>query len=303
MNRYSFSLTILSSLILLCCSKENTTDQQYKQSVNEWHAKRLERLTAPDSWLSLAGLYWLEEGDNSFGTDPENDLIFPEGTAPGIIGTFFREDSVITLRVNPDVAVFQDTMRVTGSLTLASDAGGNPTILSLGTLSWYVIQRGDRYGIRLKDSRNPNLLEFEGINRFPVDQKWNVQASFTPYKEEKTISIPTVLGTTVEEPCPGYLTFTIDDTEFRLEPIAERSSTRFFILFGDETNGESTYGAGRFLYIDAPDADGRTRIDFNMAYNPPCAFSAYATCPLPPLKNRLAVKITAGEKKYGRHHH
>jgi uncharacterized protein (DUF1684 family) len=296
----SFIISVLSTFQ---CSENTIADKQYTDSINTWHEQRIKRLTSEDGWLSLAGLYWLEEGPNTFGAHPENDLVFPLESTPDFIGSFHLRDTVVTMIINSNGHVFHDSIPVTDSLILRADNTGTPTIISQGTLSWYVIKREERYGIRLKDRENLNLLEFQRIERFPVDKKWLVSGQLIPYETEKTIRVPTVLGTTADEPCPGFLKFKIGGTEYRLDPIADSTSKSLFVIFGDATNGESTYGAGRFLYVDLPDETGNTMIDFNKSYNPPCAFSAYATCHLPPLQNRLAVEIQAGEKKYGRHHH
>ena len=153
-------------------------------------------------------------------------------------------------------------------------------------------------GIRLRDSENPRIAGFTGIERFPVSEKWRIEAQFKPYDSVKIISVPTVLGTIDQSPCTGALVFEIDGREYSLDPITDEGSPGFFIIFGDATNGKETYGAGRFLGAEAAGPGGKVILDFNKAYNPPCAFSPFATCPLPPKQNVLPVAVTAGEKAY-----
>ena len=183
-------------------------------------------------------------------------------------------------------------------MTLKDDREGTPDVLRYGSLSWYIIKRGDRYGVRLKDSESDLLKNFEGIERFPVDPDWRVTAIFQPYDSVKSIEVPNILGTIGQDPSPGKLVFQIKGNTYSLDPIAAPEDKRWFIIFSDVTSGEETYGAGRFLYIDAPGEDQTAILDFNKSYNPPCAFTPYATCPLPPEQNHLTLRVTAGEKNF-----
>ena len=292
---------ILSFIALLSCSSERppmVDNGSYTKEMNDWCNKRIESLKDKNGWLSLAGLFWLKEGENSFGSGESNDIVFPAGKAPDQIGWLTLKERTVRVKINPGINVSSENKPVTEML-LQSDAKEKPTVLAFGSLSWYIIERGDKFGIRLKDSENPNLLEFKGIERYPIDRAWRIAADFSPYDPPKKIPIQTVLGTTVEESSPGALVFKIDGTSYRLDAIGEPDSKELFIVFGDKTNGIETYGAGRFLSADKPEKGKMTSIDFNKAYNPPCAFTEYATCPLPPSQNKLPVKITAGEKKYG----
>lgn len=283
------------------CSDQNQEDPNYISQIKEWHEKRISSLKKRDSWLSLAGLYWLREGENRFGDDPSNHIVFPADKAAPFMGSFFLKNKNISIKIAPGVEVKykDDPIQM---MILKSDADQEPTLLTHGTLSWYVIKRGDKYGIRLKDSENPNLLNFKGIDTYPIKSSWRIKAKFEPYHPPKMISVPTVLGTISESPCPGALLFSVGGETFRLDPIARDEKSSFFVIFGDVTNGKETYGSGRFLSVDPPDENGHTLIDFNKAYNPPCAFSPYATCPLPPEQNLLSLKVTAGEKMYHLHH-
>jgi uncharacterized protein (DUF1684 family) len=292
---------ILSLAFIWQCSNQPPEDPNYISQISEWHKKRISSLQKPDSWLSLAGLYWLKEGENRFGDDPSNDIVFPADKAAPFMGSFYLKDTSISINIAPGIEVKHKDNPIQ-MMILKSDAEQEPSLLTHGTLNWYIIKRGEKYGIRLKDSENPNLLSFEGIDTYPIKGSWRVEAQFEPYHPPKKIAVPTVLGTISESPCPGALLFSVGGETFRLDPIAPDEKSSFFVIFGDETNGKETYGAGRFLSVDLPDENGKTIIDFNKAYNPPCTFSPYATCPLPPEQNLLSLKVTAGEKMYVLHH-
>ncbi len=279
---------------------ERESDADLIADVERYRHERIEDLKKPDSWLTLAGLYWLREGENTFGSDASNDVVFPEGTAPAHIGTFTRTGGSVRVRIEHGVEVLHEGQPV-DTLTLASDAGEAPTVLRLGTLSWYLIERDGRLGIRLKDSQNPALLAFEGIDTFPIDLAWRRTARFEPYDPPKIIPILNVTGTISQETAPGAVVFDAGGQSYRLDVTGAPGDSAFFVIFGDQTNGEETYDAGRYLWVDAPDADGRLVIDFNKAYNPPCVFTPYATCPLPPRQNRLPLRVEAGEQTYGKH--
>jgi hypothetical protein len=184
------------------------------------------------------------------------------------------------------------------AIIMQHDLQDNPTKLSLGALSWTIIKRGERYGVRLRDHEHPALQNFAGIETFPIDSTWRVEATFEFNNPPHLIAIPTVLNTINEEPSPGAVVFKINGKTYRLDATGKMTDKELFVIFADQTNGKETYGAGRFLYVPTPSKTGKTIIDFNKAYNPPCAFTAYATCPLPPEQNKLPVRITAGEKNY-----
>jgi len=297
------SLAILFIIILAdtgCSEKEPEPKgtPEYIAEIEQWHQKRIERLKDENGWLTLVGLHWLKEGENSFGSDKNNNIVFPEN-APQNIGKIILKDSVITLNVNYGVNVTTEGNRIK-EIKLENDLTGNPTVLDVGSLRWYIIKRGERYGIRLRDTEALILKEFKGINLYPINEDWRIEATFDPYDPPKPILIPNILGTTEEDKSPGALSFTKDGTSFKLDAIESRNG--FFIIFADETSGKETYGAGRFLYTDKPDSNNKVILDFNIAYNPPCVFTKYATCPLPPKQNYLHLKITAGEKMWGGQH-
>jgi len=269
-------------------------------AVEEWRSRRDQRLRAADGWLSLAGLYWLEEGENRFGSDPDNDLVFPAGAAPAQAGALQVRGKVITLRAAPGAGLTVAGQPVT-TLALRTDAiPEGPTVVELGRLSFQVIERNGKLAVRLKDRENPALLAFTGMEYFPIAAAWRVEGRLEPYEPPKQIPVPNALGWVENSPSPGAIVFEIDGKEHRLDPILEPGATDLFVIFGDPTNGKETYGAGRFLYAKPPGPDGKVVLDFNQAYNPPCVFTPYATCPLPPRQNRLPVRVEAGEKKYAK---
>ncbi len=270
----------------------------HRAQIEKWRAERVRRLTAEDGWLSVVGLSWLEEGVNSVGSAATNRVVLPEGKAPRTLGEIRLAKGKARLDVAPGVAVTHDGKPVY-SLELVSDENGEPTVVRHGTISFYLIRRGDRLGVRVKDSASAARKAFLGIDNYPVEGGWQVTARFAPYQPKKSIPIPNVLGNVTQEPSPGAVVFEVGGKEYRLDAVEEKGEDDLFLIFGDRTNGTETYGAGRFLYAPQPDADGKTIVDFNKAYNPPCAFTAYATCPLPPPQNRLPIRIEAGEKRWG----
>lgn len=298
MKKNVFPLITLIIVLSLYSCKTETLEQKgspdYISEVHQWHKKRIERLKDENGWLTLVGLYWLDEGENSFGSDKENHIIFPENS-PGKIGSITLKDTTISLNVIENVTVTNNEGPVK-KIILQHDLTGSPTILNLGTLRWYIIKRDEKYGIRLRDTNAPLRQEFEGIERFPVSNDWELEAKFEAYNPPKTISLPTQLGTVVEEKSPGAAVFKINDKEYRLDAID--AGNRFWFIFADETNGKETYGAGRYLYMDKPDSTGKMIIDFNYAYNPPCVFTKYATCSFAPKQNHLRLRVTAGEKNW-----
>ena len=203
--------------------------------------------------------------------------------------------------VNPDIQVENDGKIVT-SLNLKNDLTGSPTMLTLKTLVWYVIRRGDKTGIRLKDKASPLLHSFTGIDRFPVKKSWRIKARLIPASKGHTLQIPNVLGQMEESPSPGMLAFEHNGNPYTLKVLSASGGNQYWIIFADKTNGDATYGGGRFLYVEKADSTGETFIDFNKAYNPPCVFTPFATCPLPPDGNRLDFAVEAGEKMFGPAH-
>jgi len=292
-------LFILTALFLFAGCQQNKTMLSYEAEINEWFKQREQRLTSQDSWLSLAGLFWLQEGENTFGSDKSNAIIFPQ-KAPSFLGSFYVLDGKVKVIFKKEVDVTIDD-KLLRDATLKSDTDSKATMMKSGSLTWYLIKRGEQFLIRLKDSENLAIARFKGIERYPVDKNWRIKARLEAYDPPKKLEIANVLGQISETNCPGALVFKIDGKEYSLDPQGKPGDKSYFLVFSDETSGRETYGAGRYLLVDAPDSTGFTYIEFNKAYNPPCAFSPFATCPLPPKQNHILTEIRAGEKDYGTH--
>ena len=272
----------------------------WRAEVDAWFEDRFTKLRAPDGWLSLVGLFWLEEGENSFGSDAANDVVFPANAPPrlGVLEVAKSPDGATAVRVRaePGAGVTHDGVAVT-DMDLATDLAGEPALLEAGPLLFHVIDRGGRIGIRLKDRTSPLMAEFKGIDRFPLDPKFRVEARFEPYDPPKEVMVPNIIGPPLPDIVPGRLVFELRGEKRSVEPTLT-SDGRYFIVFGDTTNGKQTYGGGRFLYAAGANEAGTTIVDFNLAYNPPCVFTPFATCPLPTAENKLGVAIPAGEMAY-----
>jgi uncharacterized protein len=300
--RFALPLLLLA-LFPLACSR--LADPAYRQKVDAWHAERVERLRSESGWLTLVGLHPLREGANTIGSAEGMDVRLLVARAPARVGTLTVNGDSLALEVAPGakVRLQSRTEDLAGQrIALATDAGGHPTVIDLGGPLFYVIKRGDRLFVRVKDPNSEARRSFTGIERFPVDPRWRVKAKLEPDVPPRTVSVPDVLGGVSEEPTPGTLVFRLRGRECRLRPTGEPGQPLSFV-FGDASNGDATYGGGRFLETEALAADGTVTIDFNRAYNPPCAFTPYATCPLPPEGNKLPFAVEAGEKTYGSGHH
>jgi len=269
-----------------------TDEAAYIESIEAWQQQRLERLKEKDSWLSLAGLYWLEPGENTFGSDSSNQIIFPE-KADAFGGTLYLEDNIITLKVADGVQITtHDTL--VSQLELKYGSLEQTTRLQQGDLAWYIVERGDRYGIRLRDHKHPRINQLNHIPAYPIQPDYVVEATLEPFDSPRTMTVATPLeGYTESYEVPGILKFRLNGKNLELHPFT--SGQGYFLVIADETTANETYGAGRFMYT-MPDSTGRILLDFNKAYNPPCAFSPFATCPMPPRENILDVAIEAGEK-------
>ena len=286
-------------LIALITTRLYAQDQTpYQKEIADWQTKRIHDLKAPNGWLNLVGLYWLDPGQNSFGTANTNKIIFPAGAIADKAGTFERSGNTVKLIVADGVTITVNGKSVKEAVIYDGDSSRPPVVAS-GRLRWTVIRRDDKIGIRLRDTASPLLTQFKGIDRFPVDTTWRITATLKTTTQPTQISIKNILGQTSQQQTPGKLVFTIGSKEYALDALQE--DDELFIIFGDETSGKSTYPSGRFLSVRKPGTNGTTTIDFNKAYNPPCAFTNYATCPIPPPQNILPVAITAGEKNYGDH--
>lgn len=302
--RRSVGLSLaLSALLLAGCSTseppapaESVDVAAFAFDLNAWRADRVERLRQPGGWLSLVGLHWVEEGTQTIGSGEDADIRL--ATGPAMLGAVMREGDAVRFAPAPGTDIVVDDAALTEAIALASDQTESPTVLRFdgGEASLVLIERSGRFGLRVRDARAPTRTGFTRIDYFPADPAWRFDARFEPHPPGRTIDIANVIGSLDPMPNPGAVIFEKDGQPYRLEAVDEGDG-RLFLIFADRTNGKTTYGAGRFLYAE-PAVEGRTVVDFNRAYNPPCAFNAYSTCPLPPPENRLDLAVTAGEKTY-----
>jgi uncharacterized protein len=295
------ALAALLTLAGMATAAVRTPDPAYRAAIEKWRADREARLRNDGGWLQVVGLFWLKDGANSFGTGAGNTIVLPPGSAPARAGVFELREGKTTVRMEAGVEATVGNQPATVR-ELRPDVPGPADVLKLGPrLTLHVIERGGRYGIRLKDKESALLKEFTGLRWFPVQEDYRVEARFVAHASAKKIPVPNILGQVEEMASPGYVAFVIAGREVRLDPVIEEpGATELFFIFRDQTTGKQTYPAGRFLYAEMP-KDGRVTLDFNKAYSPPCAFTPYATCPLPPKQNRLPVRIEAGEMHSGHH--
>ncbi len=273
----------------------------YQQEIEEWQSRRLRKLTAEDGWTTLVGLLWLEEGDNSFGRAATNKIALDYPSLPQQVGTFMVHGSQMWFTAAPAAHITHNGQPVTSIGPMIADAGGKPTVLRTGTLSFYLLERSGRLALRVRDSAATTRTHFQGLEYFPIDEKWRLTARFEPHQPARTVSIVNVLGMQEDMLSPGVLVFEFDGVQHRLETVLEAGESDYFVMFTDLTNSQQTYAAGRCLYVTPP-VNGSTVIDFNKAYNPPCCFTPYATCSLPQPQNRLSLAVTAGELNYSGTH-
>jgi uncharacterized protein len=296
-------MTRFLPLLLLCAgvpamAAEPIDAAAHRAGVEAWHAARIERLQRADGWLSLVGLHWIEPGRHRIGSAADNDIVL--NTGPAVLGVLERDGDSLHLTPAADAGVVF-TPPADGRVRLLPDSSGTPTVVHFddGKASFLLIERSGRYALRVRDAAAPTLTGFQGIERFPVDPAWRIDARFVAHPPGKTIDIASVINTLEPMANPGALEFEVDGTPYRLETILESPDDQsLFVIFADRSNRSTTYGAGRFVYTEGLPADGRVVLDFNKAYNPPCALNAYSTCPLPPPENRLDLSVDAGEKRY-----
>ncbi len=305
----SFCLVLLAS-----CARKHPRAQidpaTHKKEIAQWQEQRGAELRSESVCLTLVGLFWLKEGVNTCGSDPSMTIVLLHDKVPSLLGFFSVTGA--NVEFSPGVKGFtvegkplswprktlDDRVRdiLVPVLALKSDADDKPTILTYDSLTFQIIKRGDKLGLRVKDSQNPDRINFKDTEFYALDLKWRIDAQFEAYNPPKPMPITNVLGMESSESSPGAVKFEVEGQEYRLDAITEKGERHLFMIVSDKTSGKDTYPAGRYLYVDPPDASGRMVIDFNKAFSPPCAFTKFATCPLPPRQNRLPFAIEAGEK-------
>jgi uncharacterized protein len=265
-----------------------TSDEAHRAAVEAWRSQRYAALRRETGWLTLAGLAWLQPGANRVGSAADADVVLPDG--PAVAGTLTVTDAGVVAD-----GAFTHEGQPARAVPLTTDRDGKPTMLVLGALRLCVIDRGGRLAVRTWDTDAPARRAFAGIDHWPVDGRWRLAGRFEP-TPTRIVAVPDVLGTVEEEVSPGDVAFDVDGGTHRLQALPGGPDGELWLVFGDATNGRETYGGGRFLYTPAPNSDGAVEVDFNRAYNPPCVFSPFATCPLPWPANRLPIRIEAGER-------
>jgi uncharacterized protein (DUF1684 family) len=285
---------ILAMLLVSLTSAEAQVD--YVGGVEKWRSEREANLKKETGWLTVAGLFWLKEGVNTVGAGEKFDVRLTDNFKQGKFGEIEFKNGTAVLKVEKGVEAQTAGKNISAPIDLVSDEKEKPTEIRTGTQTFYLIKREERFGIRLKDSNSEARGNFKGLHWFPVDESYKVTARFEPFAEPKEVMVPNVLGGNFKMKSPGILKFTVKGKEGSLQPVDEGDGL-LFIIFRDKSSENETYKSGRFLYADKP-VNGEAVLDFNKAENPPCAFTPYATCPLPPPGNSLDLEIKAGEKRY-----
>ena len=281
---------LISALVVITATSTEAPDAAYVQSFEKWKAD--ETADLKQNWLSLAGLFWLKPGSNTFGSDPANQIVFPK--IPAHAGEFDLTGKEVTLKLLPDARATIAGKPVS-TAKLDPDTSEHVTYVEMGTLGFHVIVRGERVGIRLRDADSAAARNFKGMIFFPLDLDYRVTARWLPADGKQTVEIPNVLGDVTAQAVPGVAVFKVKGEELKLTALGGDAKNGLFFVFSDLTTKSETYPGGRFLDT-GPVVDGHVELDFNRAYNPPCAVTPYATCPLAPKENRLAIAIPAGER-------
>ena len=270
----------------------------YTREIEAWRAGRVEHLTKADGWLSLIGLHFLKPGENTVGSAPDNVVVLAKG--PAHLGSVtLAAGGKVKAVFNPGLGVQVEGKEVL-SAELKDDTRGGPMLVSVGTVSFFVIDRGGRKALRVKDTEAERRIHFLGVDYFPIDPTWRIEAQWVPFEKPREVPIRNILGDVSPALILGKAVFTRDGHTCELLPIQEAPDDVLFFVISDLTSGNQTYEAARFLYA-APPSDGKVVLDFNKTQNPPCAFTPFATCPLPPKENQMKIAVIAGEKKYRGH--
>jgi len=285
---------ILAAVVALIFVLAASGQTAYVSQIEKWRTEHQAELLSDSGWFSVAGLFWLKPGVNTVGAGPQYDVQLTKNFAGGKFGEIDLEKDSARLTVDDGVNAVSNGKAVS-SIDLATDGKTDPTIVGVGSQSFYLIERNGRIGVRLKDTKSEQRLNFHGLKWYPISPQFRVTATLETFSQPKVVQIPNVLGSTFKMKSPGILHFRLNGKAYSLQPVEE--GDHLFIIFRDLTSKTETYGAGRFLYAAKP-VKGKVVLDFNKAENPPCAFTEFATCPLPPAKNRLNVSIPAGEKRY-----
>ena len=292
MYRISIGFLVITSVL----SASTLTFPPYTDSIRAWQKHRDVGLRSENGWLTLVGLFWLTPNGNTIGSADSNDFVLPKGSAPGQVGRLQIKGQQVIFTNLGGSAVMVNGKPISSDVALSHDEE-QPDTVKTGSISFFVIERSGKLGVRAKDSASPVLKNFKGMTYFPINPALHFQAQFIP--DEKEIPILTVTGQREMQKSPGLVEFTYESKKHQLRAIYEGKT--LFFLFKDPPNKTATYQAGRMLNTPLPQ-NGKVDLDFNRSYNPPCTFTPYATCPLPPKENTLSFSVNAGEKRYGKGH-
>ena len=299
---FGLALGLTMALAALTASAADTAATGYRRSIADWRAQQEAKLKAEDGWLTVVGLTWLKEGANRVGSDPNFEVRLPK-SAPANVGTLTLKSGKVRFMPAAGASVTMNGAPAKPT-ELKPDIDANYDRLAVGRVKFFIIKREDKMGVRIKDNDSAARREFTGLKWYPVDPSWKVSAKYIPFDKPHAVTFDTAVGVKEQDESPGYVTFQRAGKEYRLEPVVDDNELWF--VMRDQTSGKTTYGASRFLYAELPKAGvkraGTVEIDFNKAENPPCVFTDFATCPLPPPQNRLALAVTAGEQMYGKRH-
>ncbi len=289
-----YFLNVIIGLMLAKSMLAQSNEKAFRDEIKQWDEKRIESLRSANGWVNLAGLFWLTPGENKFGAASDNQIVFNDLRFPAHLGSFILNEKEVMWKTAPGNEVYNKQQLV--DQLIHFDINQNQGIqLAYQTFRWTIIKRENMVGVRFRDLDHPNLKIFHHIERYKPSLKWKINATLEQ-SLYASVSITNVLGQTYQMPSPGKIVFEIEGKKYKLDAVDEGGDD-LFILFADDTNAEDTYESGRFLYIPKPDANGNTVVDFNKSINPPCAFSTFATCPLPPKQNVLPIAVMAGEKR------
>ncbi len=286
-----FALSLF--LMQQCLSQDS-----YHQEIDQWKKERLLELKSEQGWLNLAGLFWIKEGKRYFGGATTDDIRFPIPSFPARVGYFERKGNIVKQVLEKDIALSSNGVFQKESVIFHPDSI-QPIQMSFAHYRWTLLQRDELIGIRFRDLKHPAVDALQAIPCFPIDALFRIQAKLVPSLLPTKIPVANVLGQITQQLSPGKLVFSVQGETYSLDALQE--GDKLFIVFGDQTSGRSTYASGRYLYAVMPGVDGITILDFNKAFNPPCVFTSYATCLLPPTQNILRIAVKAGEMMVGDH--
>ena len=298
-NMQRVSVLAIATFVLLCANSAFAIDQAYVASITQWRGKVDASLRRDNGWLTLAGRYVMKSGENTIGSAKGNDIVLPEGVGPERVGSMIIDDKMVLLKLADGITMKAQEGDFKGERVMVA-SGESRDWVTLGNMAFHVIERKGTYVLRLADNASLNRKNFPGRIWYGVNEGYRLQGKFVPFEPGKTLQIVDVIDELHDMPSPGYVEFKLKGKTMRLDAVADPGENELFIIMKDATAGKGTYNAGRFLVVEWPEAvrdqGGPVTIDFNKAYNPPCAFSEYTTCPLPPKQNRLKVRVEAGEK-------